>query len=240
MTVRVKNHNEYPDCAGLEQSIPQGLEENVRFPLVVELICGWEPVLWKHISFRMAIKEGTVRLVAERCNVERGSRFADLPNRERASERAVLRTQENSDTSVGLDGSLAIGSVTAVARARGQASIRTTVKRSRDHLTVSQLNSRKVRAGGTTEHPSWPIRTVSGGDALQGRQVRLWAELNANPNCVWLPIEFTQATRIQKRSLCLLQNGWPASSKARRRSCWSLRNKTKLQKVFEEEKPRES
>src|SRR6266550_126098 len=77
-------------------------------------------------------------------------------------------------------------------------------------------------------------------ERLDERQVRLWAELNANPNCVWLPIEFTQATRIQKKSLCLLQNGWPASSKARRRSCWSLRNKTKLQKVFEEEKPRES
>jgi hypothetical protein len=167
--VRVENHNPYPDCAGLEQSIPQGLEENARFPLVVELICGWEPILWQHISFRMGIKEGTVRLMAERCNVERGSRFADLPNREHSSERVVLRKQRNSVTGIGLDGGLTVNPVTAIARAGAQASTRTTSKRSSDHLTVSELKSWNVRAGGTNEHPSWPIKTVAGADVLQGR-----------------------------------------------------------------------
>jgi two-component system, cell cycle response regulator DivK len=31
----------------------------------------------------------------------------------------------------------------------------------------------------------------------------LWGELNENPNCIWLPIEFTQATRTQQKKMVL-------------------------------------
>src|SRR5436853_3421002 len=124
MPITTRNHNPFPDCVGLDQSVPQGLQND--FPLIVELRFGWEQKLWENVSLRMGIRGGIVHLDLKGCEITKGSRFAEYRRDKAAVERITYRDRQERSSKVELTGRLTLdpstpaGRVGTDARGRGK------------------------------------------------------------------------------------------------------------------------
>jgi hypothetical protein len=167
MPIKVDNRNEFSDCASLEQSVPQHLEDQANFPLIIEVRCGWQPLILDSVSLRMGLKGATVRLTLQNCDVKQDSLFADERKNFALVERITEEVTQKVSHRRGLEGRAGLAHNAGTVSIKGTAGKRANTSTKR--VSINQRNVTRVRAGGSTDRPIWPIVALPDEDIMQGK-----------------------------------------------------------------------
>jgi hypothetical protein len=114
----------------------------------------------------MGVKEGTVHLNLEDCQV---TRLADEPRNALGTQKLTQRIHNATSAEGGLGANVAINPSGAGANIRGRGRLSAKSTNSTERIVKSEMQVVAILSTGTDKQPSWPVRRIPGEEALEGR-----------------------------------------------------------------------